>query len=66
MRLYPCQRKEWHVIYRSNQQPCTTRLATQKYHVHTLVYYEQYDMMDAAIRREKQLKYGIGHGKSTS
>jgi len=29
---------------------------TEKYHVHMLVYYEQYETMDAAITREKQLK----------
>jgi putative endonuclease len=29
---------------------------TKKYGVHTLVYYELYDTMPAAIRREKQLK----------
>ncbi|MGF1759657.1 GIY-YIG nuclease family protein [Photobacterium sagamiensis] len=29
---------------------------TQKYHVHTLVYYELYESMEAAIKREKQLK----------
>ncbi|MFM8342013.1 MAG: GIY-YIG nuclease family protein [Methylomonas sp.] len=29
---------------------------TQKYHVHQLVYYEQYQDMTAAISREKQLK----------
>ena len=29
---------------------------TKKYHVHILVYYEQHEMMGAAITREKQLK----------
>ena len=29
---------------------------TKKYNVHQLVYYEQYDNMDAAIIRERQLK----------
>ena len=29
---------------------------TKKYSVHTLVYYEQHEMMDSAITREKQLK----------
>jgi len=29
---------------------------TEKYHVHMLVYYEQYQTMEAAISREKQLK----------
>ncbi len=29
---------------------------TRKYGVHTLVYYEFHDSMDAAIKREKQLK----------
>ena len=29
---------------------------TKKYNVHTLVYYEQYEMMESAITREKQMK----------
>jgi len=29
---------------------------TEKYHVHTLVYYDQHETMEAAITREKQLK----------
>ena len=29
---------------------------TKKYGVHTLVYYEMHETMDAAIRREKQIK----------
>ncbi len=29
---------------------------TRKYGVHTLVYYEMHDTMEAAIRREKQIK----------
>jgi putative endonuclease len=29
---------------------------TKKYNVHSLVYYEQHEMMDSAITREKQLK----------
>jgi len=29
---------------------------TKKYRVHCLVYYEMHETMDAAIRREKQLK----------
>ena len=29
---------------------------TKKYHVHKLVYFEQYKYIDDAIRREKQLK----------
>jgi putative endonuclease len=29
---------------------------TQKYGIHTLVYYEMHDTMPAAIKREKQLK----------
>lgn len=29
---------------------------TRRYHVHRLVYYEMHDTMDAAIRRESQLK----------
>ena len=29
---------------------------TAKYHVHRLVYYEMHETMEAAIRREKQLK----------
>ena len=29
---------------------------TKKYGVHTLVYYEMHETMEAAIRREKQLK----------
>ncbi len=29
---------------------------TEKYHVHMLIYYEQYETMEAAITREKQLK----------
>ncbi|MBL4760570.1 MAG: GIY-YIG nuclease family protein [Mariprofundaceae bacterium] len=29
---------------------------TKKYHIHILVYYEQYQTMDLAIEREKQLK----------
>ncbi len=29
---------------------------TKKYRVHCLVYYEMHTLMDAAIRREKQLK----------
>jgi len=29
---------------------------TERYHVHRLVYFEQYDLMTDAIEREKQLK----------
>jgi len=29
---------------------------TKKYNVHTLVYYEQHNLMESAITREKQLK----------
>ena len=29
---------------------------TKKYNVHTLVYYEQHEMMETAITREKQMK----------
>ena len=29
---------------------------TQRYHVHTLVYYEEFSDMYSAIKREKQLK----------
>ncbi len=29
---------------------------TKKYNVHTLVYYEQHEMMESAIIREKQMK----------
>jgi len=29
---------------------------TEKYHVHMLVYFEQYETMEFAITREKQLK----------
>ena len=29
---------------------------TQKYKIHTLVYYETHDTMEAAILREKQIK----------
>jgi putative endonuclease len=29
---------------------------TKKYHIHTLVYSEQHDMLEAALIREKQLK----------
>jgi len=29
---------------------------TQKYHVHTLVYYEMHQDMETAIQREKQIK----------
>jgi len=29
---------------------------TEKYKVHTLVYYEQHEMMESAITREKQMK----------
>ncbi len=29
---------------------------TKKYHVHILVFYEQHEMMNAAITREKQIK----------
>ena len=29
---------------------------TEKYKVHTLVYYEQHEMMESAITREKQIK----------
>ena len=29
---------------------------TKKYHVHTLVFYEQHEMMKTAIIREKQIK----------
>ncbi|MDQ6953755.1 MAG: GIY-YIG nuclease family protein [Mariprofundaceae bacterium] len=29
---------------------------TEKYHIHILVYYEQYQTMDLAMRREKKLK----------
>jgi len=29
---------------------------TKKYNVHILVYYEQYEMMESAITREKQIK----------
>ena len=29
---------------------------TEKYHVHILVYFEQHEMMDEAITREKHLK----------
>ena len=29
---------------------------TKKYHVHTLVYYEQYDFIYDAIQREKNIK----------
>lgn len=29
---------------------------TQEYHVHDLVYYEQYEDINAAITREKQMK----------
>ncbi|HYM19494.1 MAG TPA: GIY-YIG nuclease family protein [Candidatus Kapabacteria bacterium] len=31
---------------------------TEKYHVNMLMYYEIFDTMDAAIRREKQIKGG--------
>ena len=30
---------------------------TKKYHVHNLVYYEEFHEVTAAIKREKQLKY---------
>ncbi|MCB1195611.1 GIY-YIG nuclease family protein [bacterium] len=29
---------------------------TKKYHIHTLVYYEQYDDIECAILREKRIK----------
>ena len=29
---------------------------TKKYKVHTLVYFEQHEMMESAISREKQIK----------
>lgn len=29
---------------------------TKKYNVHNLVYYEQYEQIESAIKREKQLK----------
>ena len=29
---------------------------TKKYNVHTLVYYEQHEVMESAITREKQMK----------
>ncbi|MCK5663523.1 MAG: GIY-YIG nuclease family protein, partial [Thiotrichaceae bacterium] len=29
---------------------------TEKYKVHTLVYYEQHEVMESAITREKQMK----------
>ena len=29
---------------------------TQKYHVHTLVYYELHESMESALKRERQLK----------
>lgn len=38
---------------------------TQKYGVHILVYYEYTNDVNAAIVREKQMKSGIGNGKST-
>ncbi len=38
---------------------------TQKYGVHTLVYYEIHTDMAEAIQREKRLKSGIARGKSS-
>lgn len=37
-------------------QSWTSKGFTGKYHVNRLVWYEQYDSIEAAIRREKQLK----------
>jgi putative endonuclease len=39
---------------------------TGTYGVTTLVWYEHHHSMDAAIRREKQLKKWTGHGRSNS
>ena len=36
---------------------------TQKYNVHTLVYYEVYDLLTDAIEREKQIKAGSRQDK---
>jgi len=36
---------------------------TKRYGVHTLVYYEMHETMDAAIKREKQLKEWQGAWK---
>ena len=36
---------------------------TKKYRVHRLVYFESYGDVEAAIRREKQLKNGTGPGR---
>jgi putative endonuclease len=36
---------------------------TKKYHVHTLVWYEQHETMESAIGREKQLKAGSRNKK---
>jgi len=37
---------------------------TNRYQVHTLVYVEFHDTMEAAITREKQSRNGAGHGSS--
>lgn len=34
----------------------TTPGFTKRYHVHKLVYFEEYSIVDDAIRREKQIK----------
>jgi len=38
---------------------------TKKYHLHTLVYFEQFDSIINAIEREKQLKSGSRIKKDT-
>ena len=65
MRLHTGQQKKWNAIHRCNKQPYPTSMAaqnnqvagfTEQHSVHMLVYFEQHEIMESAITREKQLK----------
>src|SRR5262245_64352148 len=50
LRLHPCKQAQRYALHWRDEG------FTKKYRVHLLVYYEMHQTMEAAIRREKQLK----------
>ncbi len=63
--IYSRQQAKWYSVYWRNKQSGTSYLAASKqrsrwfyskYSIHQLVWYEIYEEMNEAIKREKQLK----------